>query len=84
MDVSGASVGHATCTGFETAGWNATRQAAARPFRGGPSAGAAAAAGDRGRLGRAEEQQVTGAEQALETDLATLQRANSALTGSAA
>lgn len=82
MDESGASVGHATCTGFETAGWNANTQA-------GPlarfvaahqqallqhQATVAASAG--------QEQQVTGAQQALEADLATLQRANSALTGS--
>jgi len=82
MDESGASVGHATCTGFETAGWNANTQA-------GPlarfvaahqqallqqQATVAASAG--------QEQQVTGAQQALETDLATLQRATSALTGS--
>jgi hypothetical protein len=83
MDESGASVGHATCNGFETAGWNANTQA-------GPlarfvaahqqallqqQATVAASAG--------QEQQVTSAQQALETDLATLQRANSALTGSA-
>jgi hypothetical protein len=82
MDESGASVGHATCTGFETAGWNANTQA-------GPlarfvaahqqavlqqQATVAASAG--------QEQQVTGAQQALVTDIATLQRANSALTGS--
>jgi capsule polysaccharide export protein KpsE/RkpR len=81
MDEPGASVGHATCTGFETAGWNANTQA-------GPlarfvaahqqallqqQATVAASAG--------QEQQVTGAQQALETDLATLQRANSPLTG---
>jgi len=82
MDESGASVGHATCNGFETAGWTATTQA-------GPLARfvaahqqdllqqqqtAAASAG--------QAQQVTSAQQALETDLAALQKATSALTSS--
>ena len=58
MDESGASVGHATCNGFETAGWNANTQA--------------------GPLARF----VAAHQQALETDLTTLQRANSALTSS--
>ena len=82
MDESGASVGHATCNGFETAGWNANTQA-------GPlarfvaahqqallqqQATVAASAG--------EARQVTSAQRALETDLTALQRVNSALTSS--
>jgi hypothetical protein len=83
MDESGATVGHATCNGFETAGWNANTQA-------GPLARFVAAhqqallqqqATVAASAGQA--QQVTSAQQALETDLATLQRANSALTSSA-
>lgn len=82
MDESGASVGHATCNGFETAGWNANTQA-------GPLARFVAAhqqallqqqATVSASAGQA--QQVTSAQQALETDLTTLQRANSALTSS--
>jgi hypothetical protein len=70
------AVGHATCTGFETAGWNANTQAGplARFVATHQQATVAASAD--------QEQQVTGAQQALETDLATLQRATSALTGS--
>jgi hypothetical protein len=80
MDESGASVGHATCNGFETAGWNANTQA-------GPLARFVAAhqqallqqqATVAASAGQA--QQVTSAQQQLETDLTTLQRANSALT----
>jgi hypothetical protein len=76
------SVGHATCSGFETAGWNANTQA-------GPLARFVAAhqqallqqqATVAASAGQA--QQVTSAQQALETDLTTLQSANSALTGS--
>ena len=82
MDESGASVGHATCNGFETAGWNANTQA-------GPLARFVAAhqqallqqqATVAASAGQA--QQVTSAQQQLETDLTTLQRANSALTSS--
>jgi hypothetical protein len=82
MDESGASVGHATCSGFETAGWNANTQA-------GPLARFVAAhqqallqqqATVAASAGQA--QQVTSAQQALETALTTLQRANSKLTRS--
>jgi hypothetical protein len=82
MDESGASVGHAACNGFETAGWTANTQA-------GPLARFVAAhqqtllqqqATVAASAGQA--QQVTSAQQALETDLTTLQSANSALTSS--
>lgn len=80
MDESGASVGHATCNGFETAGWTANTQA-------GPLARFVAAhqqallqqqATVSASTGQA--QQVTSAQRALEKDLATLQSDNSALT----
>lgn len=82
MDESGASVGHATCNGFETAGWSANTQA-------GPLARFVAAhqqallqqqATVSASAGQA--QQATSAQQALDTDLTTLQNATSALTGS--
>ncbi len=82
MDESGASVGHATCNGFETAGWAANTQA-------GPLARYVAAhqqallqqqATVSASAGQA--QQVTSAQQALEKDLTTLQSATSVLTGS--
>jgi len=82
MDESGASVGHATCNGFETAGWTATTQA-------GPLA-RFVAAHQQAMLQQqqtvaasaGQAQQVTGAQQALETDLATLEKATATLTGS--
>jgi hypothetical protein len=76
MDESGASVGHATCNGFETAGWTANTQA-------GPLARFVAAhqqallqqqATVAASAGQA--QQVTSAQQALATDLTTLQSAD--------
>jgi hypothetical protein len=82
MDESGASVGHATCSGFETAGWTVNTQA-------GPLARFVAAhqqallqqqATVAASSGQA--QQVTSAQQALATDLTTLQSATSALTSS--
>jgi hypothetical protein len=82
MDESGASVGHATCNGFETAGWNVNTQA-------GPLARFVAAhqqallqqqATVAASAGQAR--QVTSAQQQLETDLITLQRVNSALANS--
>ena len=82
MDESGASVGHATCNGFETAGWNANTQASplARFVAAHQQALLQQQATVAASAGQA--QQVTSAQQALETDLTTLQRANSALTSS--
>lgn len=82
MDESGASVGHATCNGFETAGWTANTQA-------GPLARYVAAHQQAllqqqttvsASAGHAR--QVTSAQQTLEKDLTALQSANSVLTGS--
>lgn len=79
MGESGASVGHATCNGFETAGWNANTQAgplarfvAAHQQALLQQATVAASAG--------QAQQVTSAQQALETDLTTLQSLHAAPT----
>jgi hypothetical protein len=82
MDESGTDVGHATCNGFEAAGWSANTQA-------GPLARFVAAhqqallqqqATVSASAGQA--QQVTSAERALQADLTTLQSANSALISS--
>ena len=82
MDESGASVGHATCNGFETAGWNANTQAG--PLARFVAAHQQALLQQQATVAASAGQalQVTSAQQALETDVATLQRADSALTGS--
>ena len=81
LDDSAASVGHSTCSGFETAGWTATTQpgplarflATQQQAQQRQQASATASA--------AQTQQVTGAQQSLTDDVSTLRAASSALGG---
>ena len=79
LDDSGASLGHSTCSGFETAGWTATTQpgplarflATQQQAQVQQQVSATASA--------AATQQVAGAQQSLTNDVGTLRTASSAL-----